>query len=39
MYGVEVWQIPNREINKIFIYRNGCVTEVSKEIKDGKNKE
>jgi len=38
MYGAEVWQIPTREINKMFIYRNGCAKEVSKKIKDGKNK-
>jgi len=30
--------IPTREINTIFIYRNGCAKEISKKIKDGKNK-
>jgi len=30
VYGAEVWQTPTREINKIFIYRNGCAKEVSK---------
>ena len=38
MYGAEVWQIPTTEINKIFIYRNGCAKKTSKKIKDGKNK-
>jgi hypothetical protein len=38
MCGAAVWQIPTREINKI-IYRNGCVKEVSENIKNGKNKE
>ena len=38
MYGAEVWQIPSREINKIFIYRNECAKEISKKIKDRKNK-
>ena len=37
MYGVEVWQIPTREIKKNLIYGNGC-DEISKKIKDGKNK-
>jgi hypothetical protein len=37
MYGAEVWQIPTREINKNFIYRNGCAEVVSMKIKDGKN--
>ena len=38
MYGAEVRQIPTREINKIFIYRNGRAKEISKKIKDRKNK-
>jgi hypothetical protein len=38
MYGAEVWQISTREINKIFIYRNGCAKEISKKIKVRKNK-
>jgi hypothetical protein len=38
MYGAELWQIPTREINNI-IYRNGCVKEASKKIKNGENKE
>ena len=38
MYGAEVWQIPTREINKILSTKNGCGKEISKKIKDGKNK-
>jgi hypothetical protein len=38
MYGTEVWQITTREINKNVIYRNGCAKEISKRIKDIKNK-
>ena len=38
MYGVEVWQIPTREIKKNLIYGNGCDEEISKKIRDGKNK-
>jgi len=38
MYGAEVWQIPTREIKQHFIYRNGCDKEISKKIKDRKNK-
>jgi hypothetical protein len=37
VYGAEVWQIPTREINKIFVCINGCA-KVSKKIRDGKNK-
>jgi hypothetical protein len=38
VYGAEVWQIPTREINKILSTENGCAKEVSKKIKNGKNK-
>jgi hypothetical protein len=39
MYGAQVWKIPTTEINKILSKKNRCVKEVSKKIKDGKNKE
>jgi hypothetical protein len=38
MYGVEVWQIPTREINKILSTEMDVLKEISKKIKDGKNK-
>ena len=37
-YGAEVWQIPTREINKILSTEMDVPKEISKEIKDGKNK-
>ena len=38
VYGAEVWQIPTREINKILSTEMDVLKEVSKKIKDGKNK-
>jgi hypothetical protein len=38
IYGTDLWQIPTREMKKKMIYRNGRAEEVSKKIKEGKNK-
>ena len=38
MYGAEVWANTYQKNKQNFIYRNGCAKEISKKIKDGKNK-
>jgi hypothetical protein len=38
VYGAEVWQIHNRETNKLLSTEMDVLRKVSKKIKDGKNK-